>query len=528
MLENITAIAGLGLFVSGLTLLSAAMKSLVGKKLRKLLEHLSGSYYKKAVAGTVLGGVTQSTSASTFICMGLVNSGSLKFNNALTMLAWSSVGGSLLVFLASIDIRLVGLTLVALVGLSQLLSLDRHEQVKSFMAISFALGLLFFGLGMIKQGAHLLQGSYWVNEFVEFAAETGPICFILGLFFTLVTQSSSTITIIAIALVSANVIPFNAAVILVFGSNLGSGLSLILLSSHLNGVQKQISFFQFLTKLSGVIILMPVFFIFSGYFLPQSIGLVDKISIAQQISIVFLVLQIAGAISTSLFHSQITEVLIKIFPESEEESLFKLQFIYPEALDNPDIAIQLVRKEQDRLISSLTSYLNPLRGIEESFISIDTINKANIYLVNEIKLFIDEISHHESGREMTEVLNIQSRNESINSLLASLNSFSTTFNETTIAPGGLQRSMIESLHLILSLLEETIQTHDDYEFLVQLTSDKSQIMDMIRDSLISDSTQSASDKKSLYVSTRIFERIIWQIRQMIAEKTEAAQYLNQI
>jgi len=515
MFENISAIAGLGLFLSGLTLLSAAMKSLVGKKLRMILERLSGNYAKRALAGSILGVATQSTSASTFICMGLVNSGSLKFNSTLTILAWSSVGGSLLVFMAAVDIRLMGLFLVAIVGISQLLSLDRHEKFKSFVSICLALGLLLLGLGMIKQGAYLIQGSYWVVEFVEFAAETGLICFIIGLFFTLITQSSSTITIIAITAVSAGIIPFNAAVILVFGSNLGSGLSLLMITSHLSGIQKQISFYQFLTKLSGVVLVMPLFLILSSYFMPQASADIDQASVTHQISIIYLALQIVGAISTSLFQAQISEFLEKIFPESHEEALSKTKYIYPEALNDPDIAIKLAKKEQDRLILSLTAYLDPLRNNQQGGISVEILNNANMHLLSQIKEFIDEISHQELGDEISSVIRLQSRNEALSAILVSLNTFATSLSNASNFSEGLIGAMIESLHLVLSLMEETVETNDNYEFLVELTSDRSQIMDRIREDLISDSTQNKLDRKSLFVSSRVFERVLWQIRQMI-------------
>ena len=135
MNEFISTLAGLGLFLTGLHFLSSSMKPLAGKQLRLMLAKMTGSYTSAAFVGTALGALTQSTSGSTFVCMGLVNSGALKFKNALNIIAWSSVGGSLLVFLVSIDIRLAGLVLIAIVGLSNLFNFDRIEKVKYLVAI---------------------------------------------------------------------------------------------------------------------------------------------------------------------------------------------------------------------------------------------------------------------------------------------------------------------------------------------------------------------------------------------------------
>ena len=336
MFEYASALAGLGLFLSGLHLLSASMKPLAGKRMRILLSKLTGGYISGAFAGTILGALTQSTSGSTFVCMGLVNSGALKLKQALNILAWSSVGGSLLVFLVSIDIRLLGMIFVGLVGIAHLFNADRMDKVKYLVAILFALGMLLLGLGMIKEGAHLLRESQWIRDFIEFASETTTICFIIGLLFTLITQSASTATIIGITLVISGIIPFQAAVILVFGSNVGSGVSLLLITSHLNGVQKQISTYQFLTKLLGVLLLMPIFLALPGLFEPHlqnAVSIATKGEIAFQISIIYLLLQIAGAIIVSIFQLKITSLLDKFFPESEIDGLSKPKFIYHEAVD---------------------------------------------------------------------------------------------------------------------------------------------------------------------------------------------------
>ncbi len=518
MNEYISSLAGLGLFLTGLHLLSASMKPLTGKKMRQLLSKMTGSYLSAAFAGTALGALTQSTSGSTFVCMGLVNSGALRFKNALNILAWTSVGGSLLVFLVSVDIRLIGYVLIAIVGVANLFNVSSIEKIKYLVAIFFALGMLLLGLGMIKEGGHLLNESQWIKDFIEFASETTVICFIIGLFFSIITQSASTVTIIGITLVLSGTIPFQAAVILVFGANFGSGLSLLLITSHLSGTQKQISFYQFLTKLGGVLILLPLFILLPNLFeiqLSDPSAMTGKMALAFQISVIYLTLQIAGAVMVTVFQSKIITLLTTLFPEKDEDSLAKPKFIYPEAIDDPDIAITLVRKEQERLISSLSLYLEPLRSSEPGCMPTNVRNEANLQLAKEIKQFIDEISQHEVGKEMSDVLELQSHNEAIIALLNSLNSFTTTVSETENFNDGLSGSIIESLHLILTLMEETVINNDNVDFLMELTSDKSHLMDNIRNTLLSESSTDMTVRKSLFVSTRVFERILWQLRQML-------------
>jgi phosphate:Na+ symporter len=64
-------------------------------------------------------------------------------------------------------------------------------------------------------------------------------------------------------------------------------------------------------------------------------------------------------------------------------------------------------------------------------------------------------------------------------------------------------------------MEETAESDENIDMLIDLTSDKSQLMDNIRNTLLSDTSSNIANRKSLFVSTRVFERIIWQLRQML-------------
>jgi phosphate:Na+ symporter len=211
-----------------------------------------------------------------------------------------------------------------------------------------------------------------------------------------------------------------------------------------------------------------------------------------------------------------------LFPESEQDSISKTKYIYPEAVEDPDIAINLITKEQDRLIASLTSYLEPLRNADDDVMPVTVRNAANMQLANEIKQFIDELSHHELGQEMSHILELQSRNEAIISLLNSLHTFTTTVGETQNHTENLSGSIVESLHLILTLMEETVANDENDEMLLELTSERSQLMDDLRNRLLYDEATNVAERKSLYVSTRVFERVLWQLRQMLISKQQNA------
>ena len=77
----------------------------------------------------------------------------------------------------------------------------------------------------------------------------------------------------------------------------------------------------------------------------------------------------------------------------------------------------------------------------------------------------------------------------------------------------LTNSIVESLHMILTLLQESQSSPEDNEILENLTSDKGSLMDKIRDQLMENKKLSNQEQKALFLLTRIFERLIWQIRK---------------
>jgi len=519
MLETASAVAGLGLFLSGLHFLSGSMQALAGQRIRQLLRSITDGYWKRALAGIGIGAITQTTSGSAFICMGLVNSGALDLQKTLTLLAWSSVGTSLLVFLVAIDIRIAGLYLVALVGLAHLLKLDRFQHMRQMVMLLFALGILLYGLGMIKEGGQLIQSSEWAKEFIEFVSEISLFAFIVGALVTLLTQSSSTVTIVAITLNLTGVITFENALIIVFGANLGSGLSLLMITSHLNGIQKQLAVYQFLVKAAGVLVVMPLFFLFQDtpvFAVETAAGTTNA---AFSISLIYLYMQIGGAVAVTSTNRFWQSWLSRTFPEQADFGSGKPQYIYPEAIEDPDTALMLVKREQDRLLANMADYLIPLRYGEP--LANQPPDNAEQYRLDgqiavQIKNFMEEIALKDQSMALVaRIFALQGRNESIISIQVSLLSFVNTLIDSNNAQNSTSQAMVEALHLVLSVMKDALDNDEDVEMLMKLTSDRSTLMEQIRTSLLAgDGISDMATRQSLFISTGIFERLLWLVRQI--------------
>jgi len=508
----VIALAGLGLFLTGLSFLGEATKSFTGSSFNKFVSRLTSNSINRAFIGSLVGTLSQSTSAATFFIMGLLQANVLKFKDSLSLLAWSGMGTSILVFLASIDIQFVGYLLLSIIGLAYLFNVSKEKIMLLFVPLIFATGLIFLGLGLIKFGTASFGNFFWVNEFFEFASETILISVVLGLFFTLATQSASSITMIVIALVYSSVIPIESAAFMVIGSNLGSGIALVLFHTHLEGQQKRVLFFQLINKCSGSFILF-VLLIINAELVLSAPSENNAKNLAIQLAMVYLLLQLAGAIFCDVFKKSLSSFLTKWLPENERDLIAKPKYLYPEAISNSTIAKNLIIQEQSRLLAMMPEYLESLRENNKGSLTQSERHEGYMTLCKNIKNFSDDVITLNPQNEMADLLKIQSKNESIESLLITLQNFVSTANELDVKKLTLSNSIVESLHMILTLLQESQSSPEDNEILENLTSDKGSLMDKIRDQLMENKKLSNQEQKALFLLTRIFERLIWQIRK---------------
>ena len=508
----VIALAGLGLFLTGLSFLGEATKSFTGSSFNKFVSRLTSNSINRAFIGSLVGTLSQSTSAATFFIMGLLQANVLKFKDSLSLLAWSGMGTSILVFLASIDIQFVGYLLLSIIGLAYLFNVSKEKIMLLFVPLIFATGLIFLGLGLIKFGTASFGNFFWVNEFFEFASETILISVVLGLFFTLATQSASSITMIVIALVYSSVIPIESAAFMVIGSNLGSGIALVLFHTHLEGQQKRVLVFQLINKCSGSFILF-VLLIINAELVLSAPSENNAKNLAIQLAMVYLLLQLAGAIFCNVFKKSLSSFLTKWLPENERDLIAKPKYLYPEAISNSTIAKNLIIQEQSRLLAMMPEYLESLRENNKGSLTQSERHEGYMTLCKNIKNFSDDVITLNPQNEMADLLKIQSKNESIESLLITLQNFVSTANELDVKKLTLSNSIVESLHMILTLLQESQSSPEDNEILENLTSDKGSLMDKIRDQLMENKKLSNQEQKALFLLTRIFERLIWQIRK---------------
>ncbi|HWA81156.1 MAG TPA: Na/Pi symporter [Acetobacteraceae bacterium] len=519
----ILMIAGLGLFFVGVKGLGANMSQLMGRSLRQWLSRSTGNYLLYALGGLLSGAVTQSTKAVTVILMSLSSVNLIPLSSAKPILAWANVGTAALVFLATIDMHLVVYALVGATGFCFYLNLDRSARWRPLVSAVLAVGLLLLGIEFIHDGSNKFANLGWLRGVFLDTAHWSLLTFLAGIALALIVQSSATVTVIAIALISAHLLTLGQAILTVYGASVGSGISTYLVSANIRGASGQLAIFQVVIKVLSVVILVPLYFLERSFGIPLVIAFVQRLAAdpARQIAFVYLVCNLVAVAAEAAMGPALLRLLEKLSPPLAQEGLAKPRYIYPEAISDPETALTLVDREQVRLFALVPLYF----GITESLGDEATLlDRAEVLLcARELGRFINEFLKDlaDTGAERRVIEAIADR-QARSALLASIHDSLASLAENLSQPfdspvlKALGDGLREGLGALLETSAEAVGSLDPttLELMRQLTSDRDSVVVRLRESVLAaDQGVSASDHKELYAITSLFELIVWMLRR---------------
>lgn len=523
-----TIFAGLGLFFIGIKLISGNLKEMSGGAFRRAIARVTERPIAAGSVGMIGGALTQSTSAMTFIVISMVTSGMIELRRGLPIVIWANLGTSALVLLATLDMHVVILFLLGITGLGYYTDLDKSSRYRYLLGALLGIGMLFYGLDLIKTGAAPLQEFQFVRDLLALASQSLLLGFVIGVLVTLVVQSSATVSVISVTLIGVGLLTFEQSVMIVFGASLGSGLSVLLLSANLQGRGKQLALFQVLLKAAGLMLLVPVFLIETWTGTPLLIERLHTLvpAIDTRVALIYLLLQLVSCVAMTLLTAPAMRLIERLSPPSREEALSSPMYLYPQAMDEAQSALDLVEREQARLIRRLPLYLDPIRdersGSDEpeaEQVDLDSLQRASVSVASACNAFLAELTERTSSHSALErIVNLQSRNDLIIQLQEGCVELTDSLQGQAGALGRdrLRQGIAEGLHALLDTLAESLSgaDHDDVELLRQISRDRSSVMERIRaDLLASTDTVTTADKHQLLNATSLVERITWLVRR---------------
>lgn len=231
MIQALTLLGALGMFLYGMNLMSAGLQKAAGGKMRSFLTAMTSNPFKGVMSGLGITAVIQSSSATTVMTVGFVNAGLLTLSQAVGVIMGANIGTTVTAWMVSLlgfkaDISLFAVPLMA-VGF--LLSLSKRDKRRHISELIVGFSLLFLGLSLMKESVPDLRETPEVLAFIQnwtsFGFGSVLIFLVFGTVLTLVLQSSSATMALTLIMVNMGWIPFEMGAAMVLGENIGTTIT---------------------------------------------------------------------------------------------------------------------------------------------------------------------------------------------------------------------------------------------------------------------------------------------------------------
>lgn len=247
----LSLLGGLGLFLYGMQMMSTNLEAVAGNRMKQILERLTANRFLGVLVGAGITALIQSSSATTVMTVGFVNSGLMSLSQAVWIIMGANIGTTITGQLIALDIGVLA-PLIAFVGIV-LLIFVKNKKVQHIGGIVAGIGVLFIGMGMMSDAMVPLRDS---QTFIDLVTKfSNPLLGIMvGAVFTAIIQSSSASVGILQALAMGGVINLHSAVFVLFGQNIGTCITALLASIGTSRNAKRATMIHFMFNVIGTVI----------------------------------------------------------------------------------------------------------------------------------------------------------------------------------------------------------------------------------------------------------------------------------
>lgn len=396
-----TLLSGLGLLLYGIKILGEGLELAAGAKLKVLLEKMTSNRFAAVLVGFVITTLIQSSSTTTVMVVGFVNTGIMNLTQAIGVIMGANIGTTTTSILVSLDI---GKYAPIAIGIGVFLSMLTKKTTKKHIGLAITgFGMLFLGMTLMKDAMEPLASSPVFSEWLM-NANNPFVAILIGTVITAVIQSSAASIGILQALAAQGLIPLHFAAYVIYGQNIGTCITALISSIGTKKNSKRTAVMHVLFNVFGTVI-----FIILTKFLPFTDwieSLTDNTMM--QLSLVHIIFNV---VSTLIMFPFADKVLVKlaclIVPDKKDSSEddFKLKFVDNLMINTPPFAVAQVSKEVHRMAG--------LARQNFSIAAEDLLNKSCDHF--------DEVQHRE------EVINFLNHN--ITPILVKINSLDLSYSD---------------------------------------------------------------------------------------------------
>ena len=378
--DLISLLGGLSLFLYGMQMMSNGLEAAAGNKMKRILERLTANRILGVLVGAGITAVIQSSSATTVMVVGFVNSGMMTLQQAVWIIMGANIGTTITGQLIALDIGAIA-PLFAFIGVAMIVFLKK-EKLHHFGKIIAGLGILFIGMDMMSAAMMPLRES---EAFISLMTQfSNPVLGILaGAIFTAIIQSSSASVGILQALASSGVIGLPQAVYALFGQNIGTCITAVLAAIGTSRNAKRTTIIHLSFNIIGTIVFTIICMVTPFVSLME--GLTPNVS--AQIANTHTIFNITTTLLLLPFGTQLAKMATKILPDraEEKEDTMHLEYIQPmipietrgeTKIGISAIAVNAIRNELTRMTKMAK---------ENVALSFDAVREGNTGLLEEVR-----------------------------------------------------------------------------------------------------------------------------------------------
>lgn len=353
MLEAILLLlAGVGVFIAGMNMLSGGLEKSAGGGLKRLLGKISGNRFSGVGIGAGVTAIIQSSSATSVMAIGFVNAGVMTLFQATAIIMGANIGTTItgvIVAFSSLDIVKQAAAALAFVGV--MMTFFKPEKVKQIGGILCGFGLIFVGLDVMGSA---FKGNAEINNFFInlFSKINFPLLLILcGMAFTALIQSSSAATGIFITMVGSGALTIECALFLVLGSNIGTCITAVIACMGANVNAKRTAFIHLMFNVIGTVVFTIIIWILKDFVISVLQGMLPN-NPEMQLAWFHVLFNVTTTLILLPFVKQLVKLAeLAIQEKPAQESVRQLRFVDDRILKTPAVALMQVKKEIEYMTS---------------------------------------------------------------------------------------------------------------------------------------------------------------------------------
>lgn len=381
--DVLALLGGLALFLYGMQMMSTGLEAAAGNRMKSILEKLTSNRVKGVLVGAAITAVIQSSSATTVMVVGFVNSGLMTLKQAVWMIMGANIGTTITGQLIALDIGAIA-PLFAIAGVGAIMFI-KSEKVHHISSIFAGLGILFMGMDMMGAAmSPLKESEAFISLMTKF---DNPLLGILvGALFTAVIQSSSASVGILQALASTGMIPLSSAVFVLFGQNIGTCITAVLASIGMKVNAKRTTVIHLLFNIIGTVLFTVICLVTPYVTWIEAMTPGDPVA---QIANAHTVFNIVTTLLLLPFGTHMANIAVRILPDSKkaDDEDLRLKYIRPfessYAIGHSAVAVSQVRDEVNRMRDMVA------KNISDSFDSLVQYDEKLHKKVSEREEYID-------------------------------------------------------------------------------------------------------------------------------------------